>query len=174
MKLLCTILIVTFLSSYATAKKVIVSREIPQLKYSFDENKVSRSANYLAYGKNAKICPELSTKANLILGYWITRQFRNTSSWQVTHNKAKGAFAFIEDDELVLVREVDILNPVAMVDRCTYTMPLDSLGYLSDFGNTYAKMGVGYVKIRYNVPGSDSLSQWDDAWEADVVLVLVE
>jgi len=167
--------VVTILSSCATEKQVIATGgELPELTYSFDGDKAMRSANNLAHGKKAEICPELSSKANLILGYWITRQFRNTLSWQVTHNKAKGEFAFIEDDELAFVSQVNIINPMAVVDGCTYTLPFDSLGYLNNFAEAYSKIGVGYVKIRYKVPENDSLSQWDDAWEADVVLVLVE
>ena len=174
MRILCFIAVMTLLGSCATEKRVIVIGESPGLTYSIDLDKAARSANYLSYGKKAEVCPELSSKANLILSYWITREFRNTLSWQVTHNNAKGAFAFIEDEELSLVSQVEIMNPIAVIKSCTYTQPFDSLGYLVDFAKNYSKIGVGYAKIRYKVPGNDSLHQYGEGWQADVILVIVE
>ena len=64
---------------------------------------------------------------------------------------------------------------MAVVEGCTYTLPIDSLGYLQDFADTYdRRIGVGYAKIRYRGPINDSLHQYGDGWEADVVLVLVK
>ena len=156
MRVLFLLIVADLLGSCFTKNQVIVGGERPGLTYSIDKDKAERSANFLAYGKNAKICPDLSAKANLILGYWITRQFRNTLSWQVAHNNAKGAYVFLEDDDLAIVSQVKIMNPMALVDSCTYTLPLDSIGYLEDFADTYTRIGVGYAKIRYGVPRNDS------------------
>lgn len=157
-----------------TAPKHIASTNQPDLSYSFNDSLAERSAQYLAYGQNAEICPDLSAKAKLILGYWITRKFRNTLNWQVTHNNEKGAYAIISGDELELIREVSIMNPIAVIDSCSYTQPIDSIGYLGEFASRYKRIGVGYAKIKYNTPINDSLMQFGDGWGVDVVLVLVK
>ena len=152
---LITIFLLLGISCAAPRNQVVSTK--PNLAYSFNDSLAERSAQYLAYGKKAEICPELTSKAKLILGYWITREFRNTLNWQVTHNNGKGAYAIISGDELQLIRDVSIINPIALIDNCSYTHPIDSFGHLGEFASRYERIGVGYAQIKYNTPNDDAL-----------------
>lgn len=58
---------------------------------------------------------------------------------------------------------------MTVVEGCTYTLPIDSLGYLQDFTDTYdRRIGVDYAKIRYGVCRNDSLHQLGGGFNSGV------